>query len=125
LLLVYAFRSTERQRGRLHRARRSRGDRGGDPSSLGLEIVTVAETDHQRSRWCARVHQRGLLVGALDVVGARCPGERLGKFVAGEDQRCQEVDVDLGERLVGDLDAQGAAVYVRRRFGPSRLEATY
>jgi hypothetical protein len=56
------------------------------------------------------VDQRGLLVGALDVVGARCPGERLRKLVAGEDQHRQEVGVGLGERLVGDLDAQGAAV---------------
>ncbi len=110
---VVAVGSLQGQRGGVHGGRSPRGDRRGDPGALRCEFIPIAEADDERPPRGAGVHQRGLLVGGLDVLGPGRARERLGKVVAIEDEHPDEVGLDLGERLVSDLDAQRAPDYRR------------
>ena len=101
--------------------RRSSGARSttSPASSTGLGAVPrlpdrhcprgFLSTDDEGAPRGAGMHQGRLLVRALDVLGAGRSRQRLGKVVTLEDQYAEEVGVDLGERLVGDLDAQEGA----------------
>ena len=101
----------DRKRGRLQLCGASRGQCADHPRSLGLELVAISEPHHERPAGTARMNQRRLPVAALDVLRAGSSREWLGKVVTVEDQNREQVGVDLGKRLVGGIDSQGAAGY--------------
>jgi hypothetical protein len=82
-----------------------------DPQALGVQILALAEANHQNSPRPLREQRRGLAKGGLDISGPGRSGKLGRQLLAVAERDRNEVCVDLCRSPRNDFHSHGGRVY--------------